>query len=114
MRSTDERLRAVEQRMAALDRERRGRRIGRIAIASAAACLALIAALSLLMPRWAELPGGAQGGVPGAAASLFSSNGAAGCLVIGILGFLLGVSVTILCFRLRDRERDREDEGAEP
>ena len=41
------------------------------------------------------------------AASMYGGSGALGYIVIGILAFLLGVCVTILCFRLR--RMDRED-----
>ena len=44
-------------------------------------------------------------------ASLFSGSGALGYIVIALLSFLLGVSVTVFCFRLKkwQDERDRED-----
>ena len=46
---------------------------------------------------------------------LNGGGSALGYIVIGILAFLLGVCVTILCFRLRriDREdaREKESEG---
>ncbi len=43
-----------------------------------------------------------------AAAGLFAENGAFGYLVIGIVAFVLGVSVTVLCFRLRSQAQDKE------
>lgn len=107
MRNTDERLSAVLRRADELDRwdHRRG---SRIAIASAAACLALIAGLALAMPGWsARMAAGPESGAS-MTASLFSGGGALGYLVIGILAFLLGASVTVLCFRLRKRAGDTE------
>ena len=40
------------------------------------------------------------------AASIFHSGVALGYIVIGLLAFLLGVCVTVLCFRLRQMNRD--------
>ena len=49
------------------------------------------------------------------AASMYGGGAALGYIVIGLLSFLLGVCVTVLCFRLRQINRedsqDREDEG---
>ena len=42
------------------------------------------------------------------AGSVFHSSAALGYIVIGLLAFLLGVCVTILCFRLRQLEREDE------
>ena len=46
------------------------------------------------------------------AASIFHGGAALGYIVIGLLAFLLGVCVTVLCFRLRhmSREDDQNDE----
>ena len=42
------------------------------------------------------------------AGRVFHSSAALGYIVIGLLAFLLGVCVTILCFRLRQLEREDE------
>ena len=48
------------------------------------------------------------------AASIFHSGAALGYIVIGLLAFLLGVCVTILCFRLRQmNHEDRQDKESE-
>ena len=50
------------------------------------------------------------------AASMYGGGAALGYIVIGLLAFLLGVCVTVLCFRLRQMNRedgqDRESEDA--
>ena len=50
------------------------------------------------------------------AASIFHGAAALGYIVIGLLAFLLGVCVTVLCFRLRQMSRedgqDKESEDA--
>ncbi len=105
MRNTDERLAAVRDRMAALDRAHDRR----IAVTSVAVCLLAIAALSAYMPGWVASSAYAESGGATFAASLFAENGALGYLVIGILAFVLGVSVTVLCFRLRKSARDKDE-----
>jgi len=110
MRDTEERMAQMKRRVDALEKNRRRR----IAAASAAACLLVVLGVSLAMPAWVErMPAAARPN--GTAASLFAGNSALGYLVIGILAFLLGVSVTILCFRLamhsRSERGDAHDRG---
>ena len=109
MRNTDERLAAVRDRVTALDRQSRRRRGRWIAVTSVAACLLLIVALSVPMPGWVESSAHAESVGMASAASLFAENRALGYLVIGIFAFLLGVSVTVLCFRLRKSERGKDE-----
>ena len=45
------------------------------------------------------------------AASMYGGRDALGYIIVGLLAFLLGVCMTILCFRLRQMERDEKDEG---
>ncbi len=108
MRNTDERLAAVQNRMATLDRQSRQTRGRWIAAVSAAACLLAIVSLSFCMPGWVENSVYAESGGMASAASLFAENGALGYLVIGIVAFVLGVSVTVLCFRLRSGAQDKD------
>ena len=41
---------------------------------------------------------------------MFGGGSALGYIAIGLLAFLLGVCVTVLCFRLRRMERETESE----
>ena len=115
MRSHEERFAETKRRIAARQRKEQRRR-GTIAMFSAtAACLVLIVGVSFAMPDMtARLrPDGVAGFET--AASMYGGGSALCYIVIGILAFLLGVCVTILCFRLRriDREdtREKESEG---
>ena len=108
MRNTEERMAAVQNRAAELEGESRQRRNRWIAFASVAACLLLIVGLSLRMPEWAGRAAAGDADT-GAAASLFAGSGMLGYLVIGILAFLLGVAVTVLCFLLRRQSQDKDD-----
>ena len=115
MRSHEERVAETKRRIAARQREKRLRR-DTITMASAvAACLALLIGASLAMPGIAtSIQTGDYSGFE-TAASIFHGGAALGYIVIGLLAFLLGVCVTVLCFRLRQMNRedgqDRESEG---
>ena len=113
MRSHEERVVETKRRIAKIEREKRLRR-NTIAMASAvAACLALLVGASLAMPGIAaSIQTGDYSGFE-TAASIFHGGAALGYSVIGILAFLLGVCVTVLCFRLRqmNREDEQNNEG---
>lgn len=119
MRSNEERVVEVKRRIAEKERQKKLRRSRIAAVSAVAACLVLIVVLSLFMPGIAGQlrPGGYSDYEM--VASMFGENGALGYIIIGLLAFLLGVCVTILCFRIRllnreeqsveDKKEDRED-----
>ena len=115
MRSHEERVAETKRRIAKIEREKRLRR-NKITMASAvAACLVLLIGASLAMPGIAaSIQTDDYAGFE-TAASMYG-GGALGYIVIGLLAFLLGVCVTVLCFRLRQMSRedgqDRESEDA--
>ena len=116
MRSHEERIAETKRRIAKIEQEKRRRR-DTITMASAvAACLALLIGASLAMPGIAaHIQTGNYSGFE-TAASIFHGGAALGYIIIGLLAFLLGVCVTVLCFRLRKMSReggqDRESEDA--
>ena len=116
MRSHEERVTETKRRIAARQQEKRLRR-NTITMASAvAACLALLVGASLAMPGiTANIQTGDYSGFE-TAASIFHGGAALGYIVIGLLAFLLGVCVTVLCFRIRQLSRenaqDKESEDA--
>jgi len=115
MRSHEERVAETKRRIAKMEREKRRRR-NTITMASAvAACLVLLIGASLAMPGIAaSIQTGDYAGFE-TAASMYGGGAALGYIVIGLLAFLLGVCVNVLCFRLRQMSRedgqDRESEG---
>ena len=115
MRSHEERVAETKRRIAKMEREKQRRR-NTITMASAvAACLALLIGASLAMPGIAaSIRTGNYSGFE-TAASMYGGGAALGYIVIGLLAFLLGVCVTVLCFRLRQMSReddqDKESEG---
>ena len=115
MLSHEERVVETKRRIAQIEREKRLLR-NTITMASAvAACLALLIGASLAMPGIAaSIQTGDYSGFE-TAASIFHGGAALGYIVIGLLAFLLGVCVTVLCFRLRQMNREddqnKESEG---
>ena len=114
MRSHEERVAETKRRIAARQQEKRLRR-NTITMASAvAACLALLIGASFAMPGIAaSIQTDNYSGFE-TAASIFHGGAALGYIVIGLLAFLLGVCVTILCFRIRQMNReDGQNEESE-
>ena len=116
MRSLEERVAETKRRIAARQREKRLRRNTITMASTVAACLALLIGASLAMPGIAaNIQTGDYSGFE-TAASMYGGGAALGYIVIGLLAFLLGVCVTVLCFRLRQMNRedgqDRESEDA--
>ena len=114
MRSHEERFAETKRRIAARQR-REQRRRSTITTLSAAACLVLIVGVSFAMPGMvAGIRPGDYAGYE-TAASMYGGGAALGYIVIGLLSFLLGVCVTVLCFRLRQMNREddqnKESEG---
>ena len=107
MRGHEERVAEVKQRIAARERKKRLRRNRIIMVSAVAACLVLIVGASVAMPSIAaKIQAGSYSGFE-TAASIFHGSAALGYIVIGLLAFLLGVCVSVLCFRLR--QMDKED-----
>ena len=106
MRSHEERVAETKRRIAKMEREKRLRR-NTITMASAvAACLVLLIGASLAMPGIAaNIQTGDDSGFE-TAASMYGGGAALGYIVIGLLAFLLGVCVTVLCFRIRQLSRE--------
>ena len=114
MRTTEERMNAIRQRTAVLKAEQRRRKQYVLSSACAAACLLIVIGLGIQMPGLVDrLPNGEVLHTSGAA-SLIGSNTALGYILMGVLAFLLGVSVTLLLYRLSRKSRQethKEDEN---
>ena len=115
MRSHEERVAETKRRVAKIEQEKRRRRDKITMISAAAACLALLIGASFAMPGIAaNIQTGNYSGFE-TAASMYGGGAALGYIVIGLLAFLLGVCVTVLCFRLhqmnREDNQDKESEG---
>lgn len=114
MRSHEERVAAVKRRIAEAEQEKRLRRSRMATVCSVAACLILIVGLSVVMPGIMSGMAGVDYSGGGTTASIFGDSAVIGYIVIGLIAFLLGVCVTILCFRVRkfQREGKKEEQNA--
>ena len=114
MRSHEERVAAVKRRMAEVEQEKRLRRSRMATVCSVAACLILIVGLSVVMPGIVSGMAGGDYTGGGMAASIFGDSAVIGYIVIGLIAFLLGVCVTILCLRIRkfQQENKKEEQDA--
>ena len=111
MRSHEERVAETKRRIAKIEREKRLRRDKFTMISAVAACLVLLIGASLAMPGIAaNIQTGNYSGFE-TAASMYGGGAALGYIVIGLLAFLLGVCVTVLCFRLRQMNREDTQDG---
>jgi len=108
MRTNEERINAMHTRAAVLRREKRKRQTRLTGGVSIALCLVLIVVLAAVMPR---LPLASAGTPSIMTGSIFAESGALGYIIVALLAFLLGVSVTVFCLRLKKwrEDRDRED-----
>lgn len=114
MRSNEERIAEVKRRIAEKEYKKRLRREWAAAVCCVAACLAVIAGVSLSMPDTvSRIEKGTSSGLETAATMLGGST-ALGYIVVGLLAFVLGVCVTVLCFRIRrlnEEEQTGEQKG---
>ena len=110
MRSHEERVAETKRRIAKMEREKRLRR-NTVTMASAvAACLAVIVGVSLFMPDMVNrMEPGISSGF-GTAATMLGGSAALGYIVTGLLAFVLGVCVTIACFRICLLHKDEQSE----
>ena len=114
MRSHEERVVETKRRIDKIEREKRLRRNTVTMASTVVACLALLIGASFTMPGIAASIQAGDYADFGTAASMYGVGAALGYIVIGLLAFLLGVCVTILCFRLRQmNHEDRQDKESE-
>lgn len=88
------------------DRKRKARLAGTTA---SLLSFALVIMSAFLVPKALE-KGAPEAISQGMNASIFSTNSALGFIVIGVIAFLLGVALTVFCFRLKDWEDDKNSE----
>ena len=111
MRTNEERIAAMHRRAGELRRAQRRKQVLLIQSATAAVSFAAVLLLAVFVPEVSggTLPEPAPGTMN---ASIFFGNHVSAMIVIAVLSFLLGVALTVFCFRLKkwqDR-KEREDE----
>ena len=110
MRSHEERIAEVKRRIAEKERQRRQQQERIAAVFGVAACLAVIVGVSLFMPDMVNRMEPSISSGFGTAATMLGGSAALGYIVTGLLAFVLGVCVTIACFRICLLHKDEQAE----
>ena len=108
MRTNKEMIRAVHDRAANMRRQQRRRRNILLGSGATALALAVIALMVINMPAITERL--APESATTMQASILTDSGLLGYAVVGIVAFLLGITVTMFCVLLRSRH-DEEEKG---
>lgn len=102
MRDTDSRLKLCLHRAAALRRKRENR----ITAALSGACAVLFICLAGMTKALGGVP---RGSVPDFYGATMLLEGAGGYVFIGVLAFMAGMVITVLCVRHREKEKKIHD-----
>ncbi len=110
--TNEERIDRMHQRAEQLQTEQRRRMTRLSRMAAAAACIAVIAVVGAVMPQWSDLV--LMSSNESMRASIFSDSAALSYIIIGLLGFSLGIVFTAFCFRLKkwqvNKKTDKQEE----
>ena len=110
MLKNEERIAEVKRRIEEKERRQRLRYRQIVSAFCIAACLAVIVGFSFVMPGIVgQITPGTSSGFE-TAATILGGGTALGYMVIGLLAFILGVCVTILCFRIRQLNKEEQTE----
>ena len=109
MRTNEERIAALHARAGEIRIENRQRQVKVLQFAGTAVCLCIVIAMALWMPTVGNMA--LPVGTGAMSASIFSNSSHVGYVVIGLVAFLLGVLLTIFCFRLQKwQKQNRQDD----
>ncbi len=108
MRSGEERIVAMHRRAGELRREKRLRGVQIVSAAAGCVCLGVVVMIAMYMSGITGIYV-SEGTSSGMRASIFGESSFLGFVIISIVSFLLGVSLTIFCFRLK-KWQDLKDE----
>lgn len=105
MRTSEELTEELHRRMKAR-RKAKARRNRIIGASAVVACLVVAIGFATFV---SQNPVNAPNAVSGAfTASIFAEHATLGCVVVALVSFCLGVVVTVLCHRLKQRSDDEE------
>ena len=113
MRTDEERIKAMHRRAAEIEKEAKMRKIRTVQTAALAACFAAVVCLAAVMHAVSGslAPDGSLQNMNG---SIFAGSSMLGYFMIGIIAFVLGVSVTVFCYQVKKLQSgsvkdDKED-----
>ena len=110
MRTDEDRIQAMHRRAVDIKKEKRQFRVRLISAAGISICIAAIILMAVCMPGFSGYYV-ADTSATGMHASIFNGNSFLGLIIIGIVSFLLGIAVTILCFRLKKWQELEHEEN---
>ena len=107
MRTSEERIQELHERMGVMQVRRQHRKYVIQCSAAGAVCFAIMVVLGYII---AGIPvQNVPGSSDGISASIFADRMVLGYIVIALLAFCLGVSFTVFCYRLRRHTEARDD-----
>ena len=110
MLKNEERIAEIKRRIAKKEQQQRMRRRRIVSAVCIAACFAVIVGFSFAMPGIVgQIEPGTSSGFE-TAATILGGSTALGYMVIGLLAFILGACVTILCFRIHQLNKEEQTE----
>lgn len=108
MRTSDGRVTELHRRMEERKIMKERRRYHLVSASTAVAGIVLVVLFAVMISGTpVTAPVMASGSM---SASIFSDNAALGCVVVAIVSFCLGALVTALCYRLKKRSGDGEND----
>lgn len=113
MQSTKERVAAVKRRAAEMEKQKKLQRSRMMGAASIAASFVILVGLSLAMPGIMETITARNYSYAEMSASIFDGSAGIGYIVISLLAFVLGICVTVLCYKIRRLNREGKNEHKE-
>ena len=111
MRNHEERLEEVQKRIAKVQYKQKQRRSYMMAVSSVAVCLVVIVGLASVMPGVAQNIIVSDYDTFKTTASIFTEGTMFGYLLIGLIAFVLGVCVTILCLHIHNLQKEEKEMG---
>ena len=111
MRNHEERLEEVQKRIAQVQYKQKQRRSYMMAVSSVAICLVVIVGLASVMPGVAQNIIVSDYDTFKTTASIFTEGTMFGYLLIGLIAFVLGVCVTILCLHIHNLQKEEKEMG---
>ena len=110
MRTTDERLTSVKNRVKELEQQKKQQQYRYIGLLATVACLVSIVGIGIAMPSIIGGLSRREYANIGMMASIFYEGEALGYVLIGLLAFALGVCLTVLCFLLQPKKQKHKEE----
>ena len=110
MRTSDELVEGLHERMRVRRRIKARRRYRAIGSAALVSCLAATVLVAVLVSQ--NPAGGVDALIGSASGSIFAGNAALSYVVVALVAFCLGALVTVFCVRLKERAEEEEQDDA--